>query len=102
MVNDYSGHYSYNDDTVRNLNSYHIGVYYCGLITTDGGLIPLYIGRAVSEDGIRGRLLDHLRGDYWPGVTHFGYHLCDNAQEAEDFEASEISRYKPKYNKLGK
>ena len=64
--------------------------------------IGVDVGRGVGDGGIRGRLLNHLRNDYWPDVTHFGYCVCSTAKEAEDFEASEIKRLQPKYNTQGK
>lgn len=101
MVHAYQGDYSYNEDIVGNWNSTAIGVYYCGSLTT-AGLRPHYIGIGTGDAGIRGRLLDHLREDYWADVTHFGYHQCDTAEEAKGWEAQEILRYRPKYNKQGK
>lgn len=101
MVNQYQGHYTFSEEIVSNWNSTTMGVYYCGFLN-EKGLWPLYIGIGVGERGMRGRLLDHLREDYWPDATHFGYHLCDTEKEAENWEREEIFRYKPKYNKQGK
>lgn len=101
MIYDYQGHYDYDHDVINNWNSSDIGVYYCGFLATSGNLRPLYIGRAVGDEGIRGRLLDHLRDDYWPDVTHFGYHVCSSATEAVRWEAEEIAKFKPKYNSQG-
>jgi len=101
MIYPYQGQYEYNERIISNWNSTAIGVYYCGYLT-DKGLHPLYIGVACGDQGIRGRLLDHLKNDYWPDVSHFGYQLCDSTKEAEKWEADEIARYKPKYNTQGK
>lgn len=102
MIYKYEGQFSYSDDVVRNWNSNAIGVYYCGHITTTGGLKPNYIGKGCGDGGMRSRLLNHLVEEYWPDVTHFGYHKCDTEKEALDFEAEEIEKYKPKYNLQGK
>lgn len=102
MVHPYQGIYSYNQSTISNWNNNQIGVYYCGYIAQNGKLTPLYIGKATGEEGIRGRLLQHLSQDNWPGVTSFGYCVCDTAAEAAIFEMSEISRCKPRYNTQGK
>jgi len=101
MIYPYRGQYDYNENTVSNWNSDAIGVYYCGFLNSNG-LVPMYVGLGTGQNGIKGRLLDHLRIDNWPGVTHFGFQLCDNAKEAQDWEAEEIARYKPKYNTVGK
>lgn len=101
MIYPYQGQYPYNEDVVSGWNSTAIGVYYCGLPTTIG-LRPLYIGVGAGDTGMRGRLLDHLREDYWPDVTHFGYHQCSTAEEAKDLETQEILRCRPKYNTQGK
>jgi len=101
MVNSYRGHYFYNRGTIANWKSSAIGVYYCGFITTEGNLKPLYIGSGTSKDGIRGRLLYHLEKDVWPDATYFGYCLCDTVEEAKKWEEKEIAKYKPKYNKIG-
>lgn len=100
MVQKYNGHYQYAEAIVSGWNSTCIGVYYCGYLSGDA-LIPLYIGRGTGEEGIRGRLLDHLREDNWPGATHFGYRTCDTVSDAIKFEAEEIKRCTPKYNVQG-
>lgn len=102
MVQPYQGHYEYSDNVVKNWNSTATGVYYCGYRTAENNLAILYVGKAVGADGIRGRLLCHMREDHWPDVTHFGYHLANSELEATQWEAEEIARYKPKYNKIGK
>lgn len=101
MIYKFSGPYSYTKEILDNWESYDIGVYYCGYKTNEGTLIILYIGKATGEGGIKSRLLDHLREDRWPDVTHFGFHLCDYVRETEDHEAAEIKRFKPKYNQVG-
>ncbi len=101
MIQEYKGMYPYTDKVVVDWNSAEIGVYYCGY-PNNGVLIVHYVGKGVGEAGMRGRLLDHLRDDYWPDATHFGYRGCGSVREAEDFEASEIKRLQPKYNKQGK
>lgn len=102
MIYDYSGHHGYDKWSVTSKAPDNIGVYYCGVLNFKG-LIPLYIGRAIGENvTIKSRLLDHVRDDNWPEVTHFGYQICTTVKEAEDLEASEIASWKPKYNKQGK
>lgn len=102
MIGPFKFPYQYTADALEGWASVAIGVYYCGFLNTDGNLVPLYIGKDTGENGVRGRLLDHLREDYWPDVTHFGFHLCDYIHEADNHEDSEIFTYKPKYNKIGK
>ena len=102
MIKDYEGPYNYNKQTVSGWNSSIMGVYYCGYLDNKGVLRTLYVGKSVSEDGIRGRLLDHLREDYWPRVTHFGYRACNTIKETEDLEAREIKRLEPQHNHQGK
>lgn len=102
MIGDYKGHYTYSKGVVEKWDSTVIGVYYCGYISENGGLKPLYIGKATGEGGIRSRLLQHLAEDEWVDVTHFGYCTCSTANETESFEAEEIEKFKPKYNKQGK
>lgn len=102
MIQQYKGNYPYNEKTIIAWDSNAIGVYYCGYPRTDGKLLVLYVGKATSDQGIRGRLLQHLEEDKWPDVSHFGYCVCSTSKEAEDFEASEIERCKPKYNTQGK
>ena len=101
MIYSYEGQFTYNKKVISDWDSSAIGVYYCGLLNASG-LHPLYIGKGTGELGMRGRLLDHIRDDYWPDATHFGYHRCDTVGEAEKWEAEEIARYQPKYNVVGK
>lgn len=102
MIYNYQGHFSYSWPTVNSWEANPIGVYYCGYLLSNGNLFPLYIGKSAADAGIRGRLLQHLNETKWRDVTHFGYHQCDTENEALDFEAAEIEKYKPKYNKQGK
>lgn len=102
MVQPYQGNYSYNQKVIGDWNNSQIGVYYCGYVLPNGNLQPLYIGQGVGQDGIKGRLLQHLNQDNWPDVTHFGYCVCDTVKEAEDLESAEIIKFKPKYNTQGK
>ena len=99
-MNTYYGQYQYTDAVVRGWNSDAIGIYYCGQLDPQNPnlLIPHYIGRAVGAGGIRGRLLEHMRDDYWPGVTHFGYQLCASVRDAELIEEAEIKRCQPRHN----
>jgi excinuclease UvrABC nuclease subunit len=102
MIYSYDGHYTYGDQHVRTHAPTGIGVYYCGRVLANGNLQVLYVGKATSEYGIRGRLLDHIREDYWPLVTHFGYCLCSFSHEVEQHEANEIKLHQPHYNTIGK
>jgi hypothetical protein len=102
MIQNFQAPYSYDDSVVRNWNSSAIGVYYCGELALDGSFITYYVGRAVSDVGIRGRLLHHLAEQKWSDVTHFGYKICSTINEAINHEATEIARLTPKYNTVGK
>ncbi len=102
MNSTYQGHYSYNHPTIHSWNSSAIGVYYCGYPLQDGSLAVLYVGRAVGQGGIRGRLLEHLREELWHSITHFGYTVCNTIAEAEILERMEIARLQPHYNTQGK
>lgn len=102
MIHEFKRLYTYSKDVIEEWDSNDIGVYYCGLKLDNENLKPLYIGKGTDEGRIRSRLLDHLLEDYWPDVTHFGYHICDTSTETENFEAEEIAKYKPKYNDQGK
>lgn len=101
MAYQYQGHYPYNPKVVQTWNSNSMGIYYCGYVLPNGNLCPLYIGQATGEQGIRGRILQHLREDHWPSVTHFGYSICQSIHEAILLESSEISRLQPTYNTQG-
>lgn len=102
MIQEYKGHYPYTQKIVSDWNSTVIGVYYLGYVASDGGLKPLYIGKAVADGGIRGRLLQHLQTDRFADVTHFGYQVCSTAAETDGLEARKIQQHQPKYNKVGK
>ena len=102
MIYPFNSPYQYTAYTVEGWNSAVIGVYYCGFLNSNNQLVPLYIGKGTGEGGIKSRLIDHLRDDYWPDVTHFGFHVCDYIHEADNYEATEILKYKPRYNKIGK
>jgi excinuclease UvrABC nuclease subunit len=99
MIYQYKGNYAYNKLSITQYASDGIGVYYCGSKNADGSLFPLYIGRAKGENvSIKSRLLDHFRDDNWSDVSIFGYRECTTMKEAEDLEAAEIAKFKPKYN----
>ena len=102
MIAPFKFPYPYTTNVLEGWNSSAIGVYYCGYLNTEGKLVVLYIGKGTGTSGMRGRLLDHLRDDYWPDATHFGYHACDYVHEADNYEMEEIARYKPTYNTVGK
>ena len=99
MFSIYTGHFAYNKVSILQNAPYGIGIYYCGVVLKDGKLYPAYIGRAKGNGvTICSRLLDHIRDDNWPDITHFGYRPCITGQEAEDLEIQEIRNYNPKYN----
>ena len=99
MINQYKGKYPYNRSSILQNAPDSIGVYYCCNLGTNGQSHALYIGRAKGDGvSIRSRLLDHIRDENWPDVTHFGYYVCSTKQEAEDLEIQEIRRCNPKYN----
>lgn len=99
----YQGNYNYNKNIILTIAPEKIGIYYCGSLNSNNSLFPLYIGRAMGENvTIKSRLLDHLNNDRWPDVSCFGYIICQTPKEAEMLEASEIEKFKPKYNIQGK
>jgi len=102
MIYDYQGNYQYSDNVIRNWDSDAKGVYYCGYPLANGNLLVLYTGRAVSDGGIRIRLLQHLQEDRWTDISHFAYRVCTTVGEAENLEMEEIQRLQPKYNKQGR
>jgi hypothetical protein len=102
MIYPFQSSYRYDDSVIRNWKSSNIGVYYCGKLGTDGSFITCYVGRAICDIGIRGRLLQHLAEEKWSDVTHFGYKVCSTISEAINHEAEEIARLRPKYNTIGK
>lgn len=98
MINKtFQGPFLYREDIISGWDSNIKGIYYCG-IKQNESIIPLYIGKATREGGIKDRLLDHLREDNWPDITHFAYYALDNEKEIDNFEVLEIEKYKPKYN----
>jgi hypothetical protein len=97
MIQEYKGHYTYSEPVIKDWEDSSIGVYYCGTVV-ENKLMPLYIGKGTGEGGMRSRLLDHLRGDNWPDITHFGFQRCDTVRETDLFEVQEIELHKPKYN----
>ncbi|MCK5022110.1 MAG: hypothetical protein KAR54_02590 [Candidatus Pacebacteria bacterium] len=101
MIGQFKGPYSYTKKIVEDWNSTVIGVYYLGIKTLENKLTVYYIGRAVGEGGIRGRLLQHLNENEWSDITHFGYQTCDTEEEAIEFESEEIDKYKPNHNQIG-
>jgi len=103
MVGTYQGHFSYNQLGILISAPQAQGVYYCGSLNNQNQLVPAYIGRAKGNGvTINSRLADHLRENKWVGVTHFGYVTCTTDQEAVAIEASEIAKWKPAYNIVGK
>ena len=102
MIHSYAGSYPYNKDSISRYASDNFGVYYCGYMNGNT-LATMYVGRAAGDGvSIKSRLLNHLSNDYWPKVTHFGFHVCDTKSEAIDLEAREIERLQPPYNTQGK
>ena len=101
MIYPFKSPFAYDEDIIKNWKSDQMGVYYCGVLSTDNKLTIYYIGSAVSDEGIKGRLLQHVNENKWRDVTHFGYHVCDTAKETVDWEKKEIATYKPKYNTIG-
>ena len=102
MAQPFKGNYSFNKQIVSNWESNAIGVYYCGFESQQGRLICLYVGQAVGEGGIRGRLLQHLAENKLPDVSHFWYTICETVREAAALEAREILRLQPEHNTKGK
>jgi excinuclease UvrABC nuclease subunit len=102
MIYNFQGNYLFDQKTVSGWNSSAIGIYYCGYQNQKRELVPFYIGRAVSNDGIRGRLLQHLSENKWLDVSVFGYTQCTTPQEALNLEEQEIVKFQPKYNTQGK
>lgn len=102
MVQDYKGNYPFNKDTIQNWDNNQGGIYYCGVRNSLGNLTVYYVGKAFGNDGIKGRLLQHLNENKWYDVTHFGYCVCSSENEALIIEQNEIRRLNPKYNIQGK
>ena len=102
MAKQYNGHHSYTKQDIYEKAPMATGVYYCGVIVSNGSLKPHYVGKAAGDNGIWGRLSDHYRESKWYDVTHFGFIECDSEREALALEADEIKRFNPKYNIQGK
>ena len=100
MISEFKGPYIYSNKIVSNWNSSVAGVYYIGIKTPENQLSVYYIGQAVGELGIRGRLLQHLSEAKWSDATHFGFQVFDKSVVGKitDFEKGEIVKFKPKYN----
>lgn len=101
MIYSFKGPFSYDRDTVEDWDNDSMGVYYVGKKNDKNALVIFYIGRAITDGGIRDRLLQHLGESKWYDATYFGYHICGTSQEAIDWEKEEIVRYNPKYNVVG-
>ena len=78
MTDIYNGNYSFNIEILKNWNNKQGGVYYCGALNINRELIIYYIGKAFGDDGIKGRLLQHLNENKWSDITHFGYNVCSS------------------------
>lgn len=103
MIYDYRGNFQFEKNSIIQNALTEWGVYYCGYITSQGTLKPLYIGRAIGEDvTIRSRLLEHKSSKFWPDVTSFGFQVCTTKSEAEKLEQDQIKKFQPKYNQVGK
>lgn len=101
MIEPYKGQFSFDEDSISENAPDSIGVYYCGEVNSENALQPVhYVG--MSGESIKDRLQDHLLGDGWPDVTHFGFEVCSDESEAEEQEGKEIARLQPKYNDQGK
>lgn len=100
----YSGEFPFDERTVGGWEAGGrvIGVYYCWTVNSFGAKSCVYVGRAVGDGGLRGRLLQHMAEEKWQDATHFGYTVCATVSEAIQHEANEIYRMQPKYNKVGK
>ena len=100
MAGQYQGNYVYEENSVQIYAPVSWGVYYCVHIEQGSRVVADYIGKASGQGvTIKSRLLNHLSGDNWPEVSHFGYILCSSAEEAQRLEIEEINRCNPKYNK---
>lgn len=97
MIGSYQGPYSYGQLFIQLSAPAKTGIYYCGYLVNNT-LQPLYIGMSSDQNGIKGRLLDHINSKRWSDVTHYGYILCDTDFEAKYLEESEIKKHQPKYN----
>ncbi len=102
MISPFNGPYAFNTNAISMYAPNSIGVYYLG--ERDGSdMTHYYIGKAARGDSsIRDRLFSHLYEEKWPDVTCFGFRTTTTAKEADELEESEIKKYKPKYNQVGK
>jgi excinuclease UvrABC nuclease subunit len=98
----YNGHKNYTAENINNLNPQIKGVYYLGYIDTSNKLQPLYIGKGTGKEGIRNRITTHYNERKWSGITHFGFEIINNDNEALNRESLQINYFKPKYNIQGK
>lgn len=100
MIGAYNGHYNYDKLFVEINTPDRTGIYYMGELNPNGSLGVMYVGRALGQNvTIKSRLLEHINNNEWPDVTHFGYLVCDNQTEIDNFEKIEIVKFHPKYNK---
>ena len=101
MVNEYKGHFGYTKLSIVVNSPDEIGIYYMGILNSNGSLGVLNVGRAMGEQvTIKSRLLSHINSGEWPDITHFGFRVCSIPQEVEDLEKEETVRLGiPKYNK---
>lgn len=97
-MENYKGHFLYNEHSIGNNTPNRIGVYYLGVVSV-GDLMPYYIGKSTN---LETRIQEHFGAGEWGDVSHFGFHLCSTETEALEWEASEIKKFQPKYNKQGK
>lgn len=103
MVEKYKGPHPFDKKVIESWNNNQGGVYYCGVLDNNTDvLLVYYVGKAFGDEGIRGRLIQHLNESKWYDITHFGYRVCSSEDEALAFEDQEIKRLNPKYNKQGK
>ena len=94
----YKGKYNFKKDVITNWDSSDTGVYY---LWQESKVV--YVGSAVSEDGIRGRLLQHINDNKFPyNVKEFGYKVINGKNAVLAHELSEIKRLQPRYNIVGK
>lgn len=93
----YNGKYSFDKSVISNWNSSATGVYYLF-----EGTSIVYVGSAISVEGIRGRLLQHINERSFPNVAQFGYKEIFGKDAILNHESSEIKRLQPRYNKNGK
>lgn len=93
----YYGEYSFTKSVIENWNSTATGVYYL----FEGSNI-VYVGSAIGDGGLRGRLLQHINERNFPYVTQFGYKAINGKDLVLSHELSEIKKLQPKHNTVGK